>query len=139
MQKKLIVTACLAVMATSSTLLATPVSEVYKNRCANCHGDKADGLSKIASKQEDMKVSEMAGAGIASGPNLETHGIPLKNFSEEELLSKLKNLRKDESEIGVKHTVMRENLKTIEKREGKFSDEEMAAYIYSTFGEGAQK
>lgn len=137
MQKQRILMACM-VMATSSTLWANSVAEIYKKRCANCHGDKADGISKLAPKQKDMKVSEMAGAGVVSGTTTNAYGTPLNNFTQEELLTKLKNLRKEDSELGAKHTVMRENLKTIEARDGKVSDEKMAKYIYMTFGEGSK-
>ncbi len=138
MQKNKIVMACM-VMATSTTLWATPVADIYQHRCANCHGDQANGVSKLTKKQVNMKVEEMAGSGIASGPNTNTNGVPLNHLSQEELLEKLQNLRKTEDGISTQHSVMRENLKTIEKREGKMSDEEMAEYIYTTFGPGSKK
>ena len=137
MRKNVVVTVCLTMVA-STTLWATPVADIYKHRCANCHGDQANGVSKLTPKQEKLKVEEMAGAGVASSPDVNTNGIPLNHLSQEDLLEKLKNLRKEEDGVSTKHSVMRQNLKMIEAREGKMSDEEMAEYIYTTFGAGAK-
>jgi len=137
MKKNNIVAVYLAVVA-STTLWATPVADIYKNRCANCHGDKANGVSKLAPKQESLEVKEAASKGISTGSTLNANGIPLNHLTQEDLLEKLINLRKADDGVDTMHSVMRKNLKTIETREGKISDKEMAEYIYNTFGAGSK-
>lgn len=137
MYKKLIVT-CFASAVGSSLLMASPsqnMADIYQARCANCHGDEANGVSKIKAKElGDLK--DAAGKGVSLDKSENYFGSPLNTLSQEELLTKLQDLRKHESEADAPHSVMRKNLTEIEKRDGKVSDEEMAKYIYETFGAG---
>jgi len=55
-------------------------------------------------------------------------------MSKEDLFDKLKDLRSKDFDSKSYHSVMQKNLKKIEEREGKISDEKMADYIYTTFG-----
>jgi len=139
MQKSKIVMACF-VSVLGSGLWASTVStaDIYKNRCANCHGDAANGVPKLMPKK-DLEVNKMAGAGVVSGAMSNIHGAPLNHLSEEDLLVKLQNLRNEDHDATSPHSVMRKNLEAIEKREGKISDEEMAKFIYMTFGPGSKK
>jgi len=118
---------------------ATPsMTTLYQDRCANCHGEKANGVPKLKISK-DIDVKDMAGAGVASGKENKVHGSPLNHLSEEDLLHKIQNLRSDDHEASVATATMRENLKKIEKRYGKILDEKMAEYIYETFGPGSKK
>lgn len=139
MQKNRFLMACF-VSVLGSTLWASPasstVADEYKNRCANCHGVKADGVPKIK-EQKQLDASKMPGAGVISDQEQEIYGPPLSNLSQEELVLKLQDLRSKDFDAASAHSVMRKNLEKIEKRDGKMSDEEMAEYIYATFGAGA--
>lgn len=150
MRKNKIVMACF-VSVVSSTLWAAPsapskpstpstpatpsMTTVYEKRCANCHGDTANGVSKLQDKK-DIAVKDMAGAGVASGKENNIHGSPLNHLSEEELVKKLQNFRNEDFNANSPTSAMRENLKRIEKRDGVISDEKLAEYIYNTFGPG---
>ncbi|MBN2823697.1 MAG: c-type cytochrome [Campylobacterales bacterium] len=107
-------------IVTSTTIWGNSAQEVYKTKCANCHGDKADGDTKI----------------ISQTPMIKTKGVAFTNLSQEEILQKLQNLRKNGNKLHDGSIAMREYLKAIESGVGKISDEEMAAYIYNTFGKG---
>lgn len=139
MQRNKFVMACFVSML-GSTLWASPaspsVADEYQNRCANCHGVKADGVSKLK-PSEQMEAKKMPGAGVISDKDTDIYGSPLNHLSQEDLLAKLQNLRNEDYDADSAHSVMRENLKKIEKRDGKVSDEKMAEYIYTTFGAGA--
>lgn len=111
--------------------------EIYKNRCANCHGAKANGVPKLK-EQAGMSAEEAAAAGTSSQEKGNIYGPPLNTFGKEELLSKLQNLRNKDFDAKSYHSVMRENLKHIEERDGKVSDAKMAEYIYNAFGGGAK-
>ena len=141
MKKNRFAMACI-VSALGSVLCASPatpnMADVYKKRCANCHGVKAEGVPKIE-KREQMAVEKMPGAGVISDKDVNIYGSPLNHLSQEELFEKLQDLRNEDYDAKSPHSVMRKNLKKIEKREGKVSDEKMAEYIYTTFGPGAAK
>lgn len=117
----------------SAKTLETP-SMIYKNRCANCHGVKADGVPKLK-EQPGTSVSEAAAQGTASQEKADIYGPPLTTLSKEELVAKLKDLRNKDFDSKSSHSVMQKNLKKVEEREGKFSDEKMADYIVTTFGQ----
>jgi hypothetical protein len=117
----------------SAKTLDTP-SMIYKNRCANCHGLKANGVPKLK-EQPGTSVSEAAAQGMASQEKADIYGPPLTTLSKEELVAKLKDLRNKDFDSKSSHSVMQKNLKKVEEREGKFSDEKMADYIVTTFGQ----
>lgn len=112
-------------------------SMTYKNRCANCHGAKANGVPKLK-EQAGVSADQAAALGVASQEKGDIYGPPLNTLSESELVEKLKNLRNKDFDSKSYHSVMRKNLKKVEEREGKITDEKMAAYIYSTFGPGSK-
>jgi len=112
--------------------IETP-SMIYKHRCANCHGIKANGVPKLK-EQSGTSVEEAAATGAASQEKNNIYGPPLNTLSEEELVAKLKDLRNKDFDSKSAHSVMQKNLKKVEEREGKFSDEKMANYIFTTFG-----
>jgi cytochrome c553 len=122
MKKNSLIAVCITLLS-STTLWATSVEEIYKSKCSNCHGDTANGDTKIISKS----------------PMIKTKGIALTNLSEKELLIKLKNLRKNSEKTHNGVAAMKEYLKYIESGVGKISDNEMASYIYNTFGDGSKK
>ena len=116
----------------SAKTLETP-SMIYKNRCANCHGLKANGVPKLK-EQPGTSVEEAAAHGMASQEKSNIYGPPLNNMTKEELVAKLKDLRNKDFDSKSAHSVMQKNLKKVEEREGKISDEKMADYIVTTFG-----
>ncbi|MDD5052664.1 MAG: hypothetical protein PHO27_08035 [Sulfuricurvum sp.] len=117
----------------SAKTLETP-SMIYKHRCANCHGVKADGVPKLK-EQPGTSVEEAAAQGMSSQEKADIYGPPLTTLSKEELVAKLKDLRNKDFDSKSAHSVMQKNLKKVEEREGKFSDEKMADYIVTTFGQ----
>jgi len=116
----------------SAKTIETP-SMIYKNRCANCHGIKANGVPKLK-EQPGTSVEEAAAHGMASQEKGDIYGPPLNTLTQEELVMKLKDLRNKDFDSKSSHSVMQKNLKKVEEREGKFSDEKMAEYISTTFG-----
>ena len=127
-------------MAVSSVCVAKTTDktgEIYKNRCANCHGVKANGVPKLK-EQPGMSAEEAAATGTSSQEKGNIYGPPLSTFSKEELVNKLKDLRNKDFDAKSYHSIMRQNLKNIEEREGKVSDEKMAEYIYTHFSAGAK-
>ncbi|MBA3025044.1 MAG: hypothetical protein FP820_01400 [Sulfurimonas sp.] len=112
------------------------VGDVYSNRCANCHGVKAGGVPKLTEKP-GVSVQVADGQGMASEEKTNIYGPPLNNLSKEALAAKLLDLRNKGFDSSSYHSVMVQNLKTIEKREGKISDEKMAEYISNSFGVNA--
>lgn len=124
-----------------STLCVAQASEsmgdIYKNRCAKCHGMKADGVSMMK-EMPGVTAGDADAKGMASQEQPNIHGPALNMLSQEELQRKLMDFRSKGFDAGSYHSVMRSNLKTIEKREGDVDDAAMAAYIYNTFGEGAE-
>ncbi|WP_300362262.1 c-type cytochrome [Hydrogenimonas sp.] len=112
-------------------------ASVYKNRCANCHGDKANGVPKIT-PAPGVDPREADAKGIVSEESANVYGPPLNGLSKEELLKKLDEIRNGDFDSESTHAAMRKNLEEIEKREGKISDEAMAEYIYNTFGPGSE-
>lgn len=113
-------------------VLETP-SMIYKNRCANCHGIKANGVPKLK-EQPGITAEQAAALGVASQDKGDIYGPPLNALSKEELVKKLKDLRNKDFDTTSYHSVMRKNMKKIEEREGKITDEKMADYISKTFG-----
>jgi len=109
------------------------MGDIYKARCANCHGVKANGVPKLK-EQSGVTVEEAAAQGNASQEKGNIYGPPLSTMSREDLLDKLKDLRSKDFDSKSYHSVMQKNLKKIEEREGKISDDKMADYIYTTFG-----
>jgi len=109
------------------------MGEVYKARCANCHGVKANGVPKLK-EQSGTTAEEAAAKGMASQEKVNIYGPPLSTMSKEDLVTKLKDLRNKDFDSKSVHSVMQKNLKHVEEREGKISDEKMADYISTTFG-----
>ena len=120
----------------AAKILETP-SMIYKNRCANCHGLKANGVPKLK-EQSGTTAKEAASQGLASQEKENIYGPPLTTMSQEDLLLKLKDLRNKDFDSKSAHSVMQKNLKHVEEREGKISDEKMADYIYTTFGSSSK-
>lgn len=116
----------------SAKILETP-SMIYKNRCANCHGAKANGVPKLK-EQPGITAQQAAALGVASQNKGDIYGPPLNTMSKEDLVGKLKDLRNKDFDSKSYHSVMQKNLKHTEDREGKITDEKMAEYIYTTFG-----
>ncbi len=120
----------------AAQILETP-SMIYKNRCANCHGLKANGVPKLK-EQSGTTVKEAVAQGIASQEKENIYGPPLNTMSQEDLLLKLKDLRNKDFDSKSAHSIMQKNLKQVDEREGKISDEKMADYIYTTFGSASK-
>lgn len=116
---------------------AKTMGDIFKARCANCHGVKANGIPKLK-EQPGVSAEEAPGEGAASQEKANIYGPPLNAMSREDLLSKLKDLRNKDYDSQSYHSVMQKNLKKVEEREGKISDEKMADYIYTSFGPGAK-
>jgi cytochrome c553 len=116
----------------SAKILETP-SMIYKNRCANCHGAKANGIPKLT-EQPGVTAQQAAALGVASQEKGDIYGPPLNTMSKEDIVSKLKDLRNKDFDSKSAHSVMQKNLKKVEEREGKITDEKMAQYITTTFG-----
>lgn len=126
-----------AVSLSSMLWASADVGVVYADRCANCHGVKANGVPKV--KEQAGHAAMQANAqGVASQKAANIFGPPLNHLSQEKLLDKLHNLRNTDFDAHNFDSAMRENLKTIERQEGKITDAQMAEYIYNTFGEGAE-
>ncbi|MBU1643248.1 hypothetical protein KKE54_07790 [bacterium] len=109
------------------------MGSIYTDRCANCHGVTANGVPKIE-EQPGVKAEEADANGMASQEKTNIYGPALNKLSKDEIVAKLMDLRSKGFDTESYHSVMKNNLKTIEVREGKISDEKMAEYIYSTFG-----
>lgn len=129
--------ASLVVSNVCSAQTTQEMGDIYVNRCANCHGATANGVPQIK-EQSGVKSEEAGSHGIASQQKTNIYGPALNTLTLEELVAKLIDLRSKGFESHYYDSVMRENLKNIEEREGKVSDEKMAEYIYNTFGEGAE-
>lgn len=112
---------------------ANKMGDIYKERCANCHGVTANGVPKLK-EQSGTTVQEATVQGAASQEKSNIYGPPLNTYSKDELYHKLMDLRSKDFDSNSYHSVMRKNLKVIEEREGKISDEKMAEYIFTTFG-----
>jgi hypothetical protein len=123
----------LASLALANLCAATPMGELYENRCANCHGVKADGVPKISERQ-GVDTAEASASGIASQATLNIYGPPLKHLTKAAFLAKMAELRGNDMLSDTHNVDMMKNLKKIEAREGKVIDEEMADYIVTTFG-----
>lgn len=109
------------------------MGDIYKARCANCHGVSANGIPKLK-EQPGTSVEEAAARGAASQEKNNIYGPPLNVYTKDELYRKLMDLRNKDFESESYHSIMQKNLKKIEEREGKISDEKMAEYISTTFG-----
>jgi cytochrome c553 len=125
------------VMTLAASTHGKDASTIYKERCANCHGDKANGVPKIK-PAPGVDPREADAKGVISEESANVYGPPLNRLSREELLKKLDEIRNGDFDSESTHSVMRKNLEEIEKREGRISDEAMADYIYNTFGPGAE-
>jgi len=123
----------LAVSNICSAEMVDVMGEIYDSRCANCHGVSAHGVPKLE-EQHGVKADKADNQGIASEEKIDIYGPPLRYFSIDELIHKLKDLRNQDFDAESSHSVMRENLKKIEAREGRISDKKMAQYIYNSFG-----
>lgn len=136
---KLLVIA-LASLAVSNLYGAQTVEDmgdIYESRCANCHGITANGVPKLT-EQPGVEAEEADAKGVASQAKTNIYGPALNGYSKEELTTKIMGLRSKSFDSESYHSVMQANLKHIEAREGKISDEMMAEYIYDTFGGGAK-
>jgi len=111
------------------------MGDIFKNGCANCHGIKANGVPKMEERQ-GVTPDEANSNGMASQEKLNIYGPPLNHLSKEALMKKMAELRGKDMLSNTHHVDMMKNLKKIEAREGKVIDEEMAEYIYKTFGSG---
>jgi cytochrome c553 len=109
------------------------MGDIYKARCSNCHGIKANGVPKLK-EQSEMTVEEASAQGTASQEKNNIYGPPLTVYTKDEIYHKLMDLRSKDFDSESYHSIMRKNLKLIEDREGKISDEKMAEYIFTTFG-----
>lgn len=116
----------------SAKVLETP-SMIYKNRCANCHGVKANGVPKLK-EQSETTDKEAAAQGSASQEKNNIYGPPLNIYTKDEMYNKMVDLRNKDFDSKSYHSIMQKNLKKVEEREGKFSDEKIAEYIAKTFG-----
>jgi cytochrome c553 len=116
--------------AASST---AEMGDIYKNRCANCHGVKANGVPKL-SERTGVKPEEANMEGIASQEKLNIYGPPLNTLSKSELTAKLRDFKSGHFDSESFNSQMRKNLKKIEAREGEIDSEKMAEYISKTFG-----
>jgi len=86
------------------------VAEIYDQMCSHCHGMKAEG-------------------------NPEKKGPSLNDMSKNELAYELFNLVANGSQSsGSDHDVMEHNQKKIMKKGMTYHPDDMALYIYSTFG-----
>lgn len=112
-------------------------SMIYKNNCASCHGEKADGVKKLKG-QSGITTQQRAALDVASKGQAYVCGVPLNTLTQEELVRKLKDIRSKNFDGKSYHAVMNRNMKKIEEREGKVTDEKMANYIYTTFGFGSK-
>jgi cytochrome c553 len=112
-------------------------SMIYKNNCASCHGEKADGVKKLKGHQ-GITTQQRAALDVASHGQAYACGVPLNALNEEELVSKLTAIRNKDFDGKSYHAVMQRNMKKVEEREGKITDEKMAKYIYTTFGFGSK-
>lgn len=108
-------------------------AKIYKERCSNCHGITANGVPKL-SEQPGMNAEQANAGGTASQEKGNIYGPPLNVYSKEDLVQKLTDLRNKDFDTSSYHSVMKKNLKKIEEREGKISDEKMAEYIVKNFG-----
>lgn len=111
------------------------MGDIYKDRCSNCHGIKANGVPKLK-EQSGVSVEEAAAHGMASQEKGNIYGPPLNVYTKDEIYKKLLDLRSKDFDSASYHSIMQKNLKKIEEREGKISDEKMAEYISTTFGGG---
>jgi hypothetical protein len=109
------------------------MGDIYKARCANCHGIKANGVPKLK-EQSEMSAEEATAQGATSQEKNNIYGPPLNIYTKDDIYRKLMDLRSKDFDTNSYHSIMRKNLKTIEDREGKISDEKMAEYIFTTFG-----
>lgn len=112
-------------------------SMIYKNNCAACHGEKADGVKKLKT-QSGITTQQRAALDVASKGQAYVCGVSLNTLTQEELVRKLKDIRSKNFDGKSYHAVMNRNMKKIEEREGKVTDEKMANYIYTTFGFGSK-
>ncbi|MDD5211255.1 MAG: c-type cytochrome [Sulfuricurvum sp.] len=112
-------------------------SMIYKNNCANCHGVKADGVPKLKG-HSGITAKQAAALGVASQGKTDVCGVALNALNEEELVRKLQDIRNKNFDGKSYHAVMNRNMKKVEEREGKITDEKMAKYIYTTFGFGSK-
>ncbi|MDP2078245.1 MAG: c-type cytochrome [Sulfuricurvum sp.] len=116
--------------------LETP-SMIYKNNCAACHGEKADGVKKLKGAS-GITTKQRAALDVASKGQYYVCGVALNTFTEKELVRKLQDIRSKNFDGKSYHAVMNRNLKKVEEREGQITDEKMAKYIYTTFGFGSK-
>lgn len=112
-------------------------SMIYKNNCAGCHGVKADGVKKLKG-QLGITTKQRAALDVVSHGRNYVCGVPLDTLSEEDLVRKLGDIRNKNFDGKSYHAVMQRNMKKIEEREGKITDEKMAKYIFTTFGFGSK-
>ncbi len=112
-------------------------SMIYKNNCAACHGEKADGVKKLKG-QSGISTQQRAALDVASKGQAYVCGVALNTLTEQELNRKLNDIRSKNFDGKSYHAVMSRNLKKVEEREGKITDEKMAKYIYTTFGFGSK-
>lgn len=112
-------------------------SMIYKNNCASCHGDKADGVKKLKG-HSGLTTKQKAALDVASQGQAYVCGVALNTLTQEELVRKLQDIRNKNFDGKSYHAVMNRNMKKVEEREGKITDEKMANYIYTTFGFGSK-
>lgn len=112
-------------------------SMIYKNNCASCHGEKADGVKKLKEHQ-GITTSQRVALDVASQGQAYVCGVPLDTLTQKDLVRKLGDIRNKNFDGKSYHAVMNRNMKKVEEREGKITDEKMAKYIYTTFGFGSK-
>ena len=125
--------ASLAAAAICAASSSANMGEIYKTRCANCHGIKADGVPKL-SERHGVTPSEANSDGIASQAKMNIYGPPLNTLSQNELASKIRDFKSGHFDSDSLGSEMRENMKKIEAREGSVDPDKMAEYITKSFG-----
>lgn len=117
MIKKLLFSIALfALMATPSVVAKQySVAQIYDQMCASCHGEQAEG-------------------------NPEKKGPALNDMSQKELSYTLFELVGNGSQSsGTGHDIMEHNQKKIMEKGMNYHPDDMALYIYSSFGPGKNK
>ena len=125
--------ASLAAAAFCAASSSADMGDIYKNRCANCHGIQANGVPKL-SERSGVTPAEANTEGIASQQKLNIYGPPLNTLSKSELAAKIRDFKSRHFDSESFDSEMRTNMKKIEAREGEIDAEKMAEYIVKSFG-----
>lgn len=134
MRTNKLLTSALASLAAAAFCAASSadMGEIYKTRCANCHGVKANGVPKL-SERTGVSPAEANMEGIASQQKLNIYGPPLNTLSKSELAAKIRDFKSRHFDSESLDSEMRKNMKKIEAREGEIDAAKMAEYIVKSF------